>query len=84
MKYSEVYNYLKSKGCTFTFDKPNGFHFRDTHVFYNGKEIGQLCIHAMYFNKDGNIHSFNYESMWMSMHNFEFINFLDKIIYNIE
>ena len=84
MTYGEVYDYLKSKGCTFTFDNPKSFQFSDTHVFYDGKEIGKLCMHAMYFNKDSMVHSFNYESVWMSMNKFEFINFLDKIIYNIE
>jgi len=84
MTYGEVCDYLKSKGCTFTYDNPKSFQFSDTHVFYNGKEIGKLCIHAMYFYKQGDLHSFNYESVWMSMNYLEFINFLDKIIYNIE
>lgn len=83
MTYGEVCDYLKSKGCTFTFDTQR-VSFSDTHVFYNGKEIGKLCIHAMYFYEHGNVHSFNYESVWMSMNKFEFINFLDKLIYNIE
>ena len=84
MTYGEVHEYLKSKGCTFTYDNPKSFQFSDTHVFYNGTEIGVLCLHAMYFNKQGNVYSYNYDSVWMSMNQPEFINFLDKIIYNIE
>ena len=43
MDYSEQYDYLKSKGCTFKWDEANpSWSFSRGHIMYKGSEIGTL------------------------------------------
>ena len=43
MDYSEQYDYLKSKGCTFKWDEAEQpWSFSRGHIMYKGSEIGTL------------------------------------------
>ena len=68
MDYSEAHEYLKSQGCTFTYDNADKPVFSDVHVFYDGKEFGMMGLHNMAFYTDRQhkfIEQFNYRTMWI-------------------
>ena len=68
MDYSEAHEYLKSQGCTFTYDNADKPVFSDVHVFYDGKEFGMMGLHNMAFYTDRRhkfIEQFNYRTMWI-------------------
>lgn len=68
MDYSEAHEYLKSQGCTFTYDNADKPVFSDVHVFYGGKEFGMMGLHNMAFYTDRQhkfIEQFNYRTMWI-------------------
>lgn len=68
MTYSEAHDYLKSQGCTFTYDNADKPVFSDTHVFYDGVEFGIMGLHNMTFYTDRThkfLDQFNYRTMWI-------------------
>ena len=69
MDYSEAHEYLKSQGCTFTYDDADKPVFSTVHVFYDGKEFGLMGLHNMIFYTDRShkfLDQFNYRTMWIS------------------
>lgn len=69
MTFSEAFDYLKEKGCTFTYDNPGAITFSTVHVHYDGTEFGTMDLHNMTFYTDRShqwLHQFNYRTMWLS------------------
>lgn len=68
MDYSEAHAFLKSQGCTFTYDNAEKPVFSETHVFYKGVEFGLMGLHNMAFYSEPEhvyIYQFNYRTMWL-------------------
>lgn len=83
MDYSEAHEYLKSQGCTFTYDNADKPVFSDVHVFYDGKEFGMMGLHNMAFCTDRQhkfIEQFNYRTMWIYGGNTKFKELIARYI----
>lgn len=76
MSYGESYDYLRDLGFTFTFDNSKSIYFSDTHVHWQGREVGTMYQENMMFEKDGMVHQFNYK--WGNIP--EFKNFITDLI----
>lgn len=66
MDYSEQYDYLKSKGCTFELDEANpSWSFSRGHIMYKGSEIGTLEEHSSWISDtEGMFHQFSYKGFY--------------------
>lgn len=66
MDYSEQYEYLKSKGCTFKWDEANpSWSFSRGHIMYKGSEIGTLEKDYSWINdSEGMCHQFSYIGLY--------------------
>ena len=77
MDYGEAYDYLNSLGFNFYYDNSKSIYFSDTHVIWQGKEVGVMYKNEMQFYKDGYVRQFTYTG-WYS--NQEFKNFITDMI----
>ena len=77
MDYGEAYDYLNSLGFNFYYDNSKSIYFSDTHVIWQGKEVGVMYKNEMQFYKDGYVRQFTYNG-WYS--NQEFKNFITDMI----
>lgn len=66
MDYSEQYDYLKSKGCTFKWDEANpSWSFSRGHIMYKGSEIGTLeKDYSWISDSEGNCWQFSYMGLY--------------------
>ena len=79
MDYGEAYDYLNSLGFSFYYDNSKSIYFSDTHVLWQGTEVGVMYKNDMQFYKDGYVRQFTYNG-WYS--NQEFKNFITDMIMN--
>ena len=66
MDYNDQYAYLKSKGCTFEWDKAEpAWSFSRGHIMYKGSEIGTLEEdYSWISDSEGNCHQFSYKGFY--------------------
>jgi len=87
MDFSEQYEYLKKKGCTFKWDKAEpAWAFGKGHVFFQGNEIGTLEEHCSWFthidpkrNNERMCFQFPYEGLFSDQ---DFKSKVDELTYD--
>lgn len=83
MDFSQQYEYLKSKGCTFTWDKAEpAWSFSKGHIIYKGSEIGTLEKDNSWINDtEGMCHQYSYNGWYTDQ---EFKSKVDELILVID
>lgn len=83
MDYSEQYDYLKSRGCTFKWDEAHpSWSFSRGHVMYKGSEIGTLeNDYSWISDPEGNLYQFSYKGFYANQ---DFKSKVDTILFILD